>query len=94
MVEYTGSPKLWFWGDNMDPNVIGSPLLLLALYVWSLIAKGIALWRAAHLKQRNWFIAILVLNTLGVLDLIYLFRFAEKKLTIHEIRSWVGLTPH
>ena len=75
----------------MDPNVIGSPLLLLALYVWSLIAKGIALWRAAHLKQRNWFIAILVLNTLGVLDLIYLFKFSEKKLTIHEIRSWVGL---
>jgi len=72
----------------MDPNVIGSPLLLLALYIWSLITKGIALWRAVNLKQRNWFIAILVLNTLGVLDLVYLFRFAEKKLTFKEIRSW------
>lgn len=52
------------------------------------MAKGVALWRAANLKQRNWFIAILVLNTLGILDLIYLFKFAEKKLTIKEVRSW------
>ena len=72
----------------MDPNIVGSPLLLLVLYVWSLIAKGVALWRAAHLKQRNWFIAILVLNTLGVLELVYLFKFAQKKLTFSEIRSW------
>ncbi len=69
---------------------MGSPVLLLILYVWSLIAKGIALWRAAHLKQRNWFIAILVLNTIGVLELVYLFRFAEKKLTLSEIRSWIS----
>ncbi len=74
----------------MDPNLLGSPFILLVLYVWSLIWKGIALWRSAHLKQRNWFIAILVLNTLGILEIVYLFRFAEKKLTIHEIRSWVG----
>ncbi|OGH16041.1 MAG: hypothetical protein A3C30_00705 [Candidatus Levybacteria bacterium RIFCSPHIGHO2_02_FULL_40_18] len=74
----------------VDPNIVGSPILLIVLYIWSLIAKGIALWRAANLKQRNWFIAILVLNTLGVLDLVYLFKFAEKKLTFKEIRSWVG----
>lgn len=72
----------------MDPNLSSSPYLLFALYIWSLIAKGIALWRAAHLKQRNWFIAILVLNTLGVLDLLYLFRFAKEKLTLKEIRAF------
>lgn len=64
-------------------------LLLLVLYIWSMIAKGIALWRAAHLKQRNWFVAILVLNTIGVLEIVYLFKFADKKLTIAEIRSWL-----
>ena len=71
----------------MDQS-FSSPVLLLVLYVWSLIAKGVSLWRAANLKQRNWFIAILVLNTLGILDLVYLFKFAEKKLTIKEIRGW------
>lgn len=75
----------------MEPEFIGSPVILLLIYIWSLIWKGIAMWRAAHLKQRNWFIAILVLNTLGVIEIAYLFKFAEKKLTFKEIRSWVGL---
>ena len=51
------------------------------LYVWSLIWKGIAMWRASKANQRNWFIAILVLNTLGVLEIVYLFFFAKQKLT-------------
>ncbi|MDP2649434.1 MAG: DUF5652 family protein [bacterium] len=72
----------------VDQNLFGSPFFLVALFIWSLIWKGLALWRAANLKQRNWFIVLLVLNTLGIVEIIYLFRFAEKKLTIKEIRSW------
>jgi hypothetical protein len=71
------------------PETQISPVLLIILYVWSLVAKGIALWRAAHLKQRNWFVAILVLNTVGILELFYLFRFATKRLTFKEIKSWL-----
>ncbi len=73
----------------MNPQFAGSPYLLLVLYIWSLIIKGIALWRAAHLKQRNWFVAILVLNTIGIVELVYLFKFATKRLTIKEVRSWI-----
>lgn len=73
----------------MDQQILNSPYLLLILFIWSLIWKGIALWRAANLKQRNWFIAILVLNTIGIVELFYLFRFAKKRLTIDEIRSWM-----
>jgi len=62
--------------------------LIYVLYIWSLIWKGIALWRAAHLKQRNWFIVMLVLNTVGLLEIVYLFRFAKKRLTFEEIKSW------
>ncbi|OGH15351.1 MAG: hypothetical protein A3G66_02055 [Candidatus Levybacteria bacterium RIFCSPLOWO2_12_FULL_39_17] len=73
----------------MNQEIFGNPILLLAIYIWSLIWKGLALWRTANLSQRNWFIAILVLNTLGILEIIYLFRFAEKRLTLKEIRSWI-----
>ena len=38
-----------------------------------LILKGFALWMAAHKEQKGWFIAILFINTLGILPLIYLF---------------------
>jgi hypothetical protein len=63
-------------------------LLLFAAYLWTLLWKGIALWRAAGLKQRNWFVAILVLNTLGILELAYLFYFAKKRLTVSELKFW------
>ncbi|MCR4261050.1 MAG: DUF5652 family protein [Candidatus Colwellbacteria bacterium] len=53
------------------------PLLLIAAIIWTLIWKGFALWRAAELKQKYWFIAILLINTLGILEIIYLFLVAK-----------------
>ncbi|MEK7159987.1 MAG: DUF5652 family protein [Patescibacteria group bacterium] len=58
------------------------------LYLWSILWKGLALWRAAELKQRNWFVAILVLNTVGILEIAYLFFFAKKKLELKELKFW------
>lgn len=54
-----------------------SPLLILLAVVWTLVWKGFALWRAAELKQKYWFIAILLINTLGILEIIYLFLVAR-----------------
>lgn len=63
-------------------------VVLYLLFVWSLIWKGIALWRAVKLDQRNWFIVILVINTLGILELIYLFGFAKKKIKLSDLQFW------
>jgi len=41
--------------------------------IWVMIWKGLALWRAAEHRARGWFIAILIVNTLGLLEIIYLF---------------------
>jgi methionyl-tRNA synthetase len=54
-------------------------LIILAL-IWSLIWKGMALWKAARNSQRNWFIALLLINTLGILDIIYLLMFRKPRL--------------
>jgi methionyl-tRNA synthetase len=48
------------------------PVILALVVLWSLIWKGIALWRAAHLDQKYWFGIILVVNTLGILEIVYL----------------------
>ncbi len=53
--------------------------LLLLIVIWVLPWKGIALWRAARNKQLNWFIALLILNTLAILEIIYIFYFSKKK---------------
>lgn len=70
-------------------QAFNSPVILLVIYIWSLAWKGVALWKAASLKQRNWFIALLVLNTIGILEIVYLFKFAKKPLTISEMKSWI-----
>lgn len=45
--------------------------------IWVLPWKGVALWKAARLSQKWWFIVLLVLNTLAVLDILYIFVFSK-----------------
>lgn len=49
------------------------PLGLFAVIAWVIVWKGLALWRAAALRQKGWFVALLLVNTLGILEIIYLF---------------------
>ena len=53
-------------------------LIFLVLAIWSLIWKGMALWKAARLGEQGWFIALLVINTLGILEILYLYVFSRK----------------
>ena len=62
--------------SSMSP---GSAALFMALLVWSLIWKGVALWKAARNESKPWFIALLVLNTVGILEIIYIFFLSKKK---------------
>ncbi len=48
------------------------PLVLL-LILWSLFWKGLALWHAGRRGQPWWFVIMLVINTVGILEIIYLF---------------------
>lgn len=58
--------------------------LIVALALWTVIIKGFALWHAARGGQRNWFIAVLVLNTLGILEVVYLIWFRKKASAHHS----------
>jgi hypothetical protein len=62
--------------------------IFFVLYLWSLLWKGLALWRTAKLKQRNWFVGILILNTAGILEIVYLFFFATKRMKLEELKFW------
>ncbi|HET9641462.1 MAG TPA: DUF5652 family protein [Candidatus Paceibacterota bacterium] len=46
--------------------------ILAVLIAWSTAAKGYALWIAARNGQKWWFIALLILNTVGILEVIYI----------------------
>ncbi|OGZ44084.1 MAG: hypothetical protein A3J55_00915 [Candidatus Ryanbacteria bacterium RIFCSPHIGHO2_02_FULL_45_17b] len=45
--------------------------LLIAL--WTLPWKAVALWKAARRNERGWFVALLLINTMGLLEIFYIF---------------------
>jgi hypothetical protein len=47
-------------------------LAVIVIAIWTLIWKGPALWKSAKQGQMVWFIALLILNTVGILPIIYL----------------------
>jgi len=60
-------------------SILGvGPIWIGLAIIWTLIWKGFALWQAAGLRQKYWFVALLLINTLGILEIIYLFFVARK----------------
>ena len=57
---------------------IAAPFILAAI-LWAVVWKGLALWHSARRGQYWWFIILLVVNTLGILEIIYLFFVAKLK---------------
>jgi len=54
-------------------------ILLVLLVIWEVVWKLIALWKSARNNDLVWFILIALLNTVGILPIIYIFFFSEKK---------------
>ena len=54
-----------------------SPTLLIILLIWSLAWKGVALWKSARKKHLIWFIILFVINTMGILEILYIFLFSK-----------------
>jgi hypothetical protein len=63
-------------------------LITIIVLVWSLFWKGCSLWIAGKRDEKWWFLALLILNTVGILDIIYIFLVAKKKWSnVQEIFS-------
>jgi len=56
----------------------GVIVLIVIAVLWELYWKGMGLWKAARNSQIYWFIAIFLLNTMGLLPILYLVRFQPK----------------
>lgn len=54
-------------------------IMLLILFVWSLAWKGMALWKSARRENKYWFVALLVINTVGILEILYIYIFSKKE---------------
>ena len=67
----------------MFNNILAVPLdnqlWYIALFVWVIAWKGWALWKAARQNQKWWFIPLLVVNTLGILEILYIYVFSHQR---------------
>lgn len=65
--------------SQVQQGGIAFKAFLLIFIIWSLIWKGWALWLAARRGEKPWFIVLLIANTMGILEIIYIFAIAKRK---------------
>ena len=53
-------------------------VLLAVVGIWVISCKGIALWMAAKNNNKAWYIILLLVNTLGILEIAYIIFFSKK----------------
>ncbi|TGC11588.1 hypothetical protein CUN85_00445 [Methanolobus halotolerans] len=53
--------------------------IILILVIREIVWKGIGLWKAARNKQKYWFIAMLIINSVRIIPIIYIFLFQKGK---------------
>jgi len=73
----------------MIEALILNPWVLLLIILWMLPWKAVALWKAARQGEKVWFIVLLVVNTLAILEILYIFFFNKGKFAIFKKREKV-----
>jgi len=54
-------------------------ILVILLIAWTGVWKAMALWKSARKKHIVWFIVFIFVNTLGILEILYLYVFSKMK---------------
>jgi hypothetical protein len=65
----------------------GLPLWAFYLVLfWSLFWKATAMWKAGRLNKPVWFIILLLVNTFGILEILYIFLFSRIKMDEKSVK--------
>ena len=65
--------------QDLNSFIIDFVWVFVLLMIWQLVWKGLALWKAGKRQDKVWFIILFLLNTLGILDILYLLAVKTKK---------------
>ena len=58
--------------------------ILVVILIWSSVWKFLALWKSARKGSVVWFIIFALVNTIGILEILYIFVFSEIKMKKSE----------
>lgn len=67
--------------NNPLINILIDPRFFIPFMLWSMFWKGYALWKAATNKHLSWFILLMIINSLGLLEIAYI-------LYLHKYDLW------
>ncbi len=62
----------------MHPSNELLDILTLIILVWTVPWKAYAVWMAVKREEKRWFVAVLFLNTLAILEIYYIFKVVKK----------------
>ena len=62
-------------------SIINNPYIWTPLLLLDLVLRGLALWKSSRKGEKYWFVALLVVNSVGILPLVYLLiqKYKESK---------------
>ena len=64
--------------QNLD-TLLENPRFLIPILIWSLVWKGVSLWKCGRNNQIRWFVVLLVVNTIGILEIVYIVWFQRDR---------------
>ena len=67
----------FFWYSGRM-NLFTFNLVLILLTLWTIPWKVYSVWLAVKHNHKKWFVALLILNTIGILEIFYIFKIAKK----------------
>ena len=76
----TGADVYSVIGNYLGLSATATMILFSIIAVWSLVWKGLALWKSSKKNHLIWFIVLLIVNTLGILEILYIFLFSKMSL--------------
>ncbi len=63
---------------NLMLQELGIPTwLFIIMITWTSIWKFVALWKAAKKDSLPWFIILAIFNTMGILEILYVYVFSK-----------------
>ncbi len=62
----------------MDKLPLSVNIFIIILALWSITWKIYAAWIACKNDHKRWFVALLLLNTIGILEIFYILRIAKR----------------
>jgi len=62
----------------VEQFILNNSWIIWLILLWTIPWKAVALWKSARANQVWWFIALLLINTLAILEILYIYFFSPK----------------